>query len=108
MTAGHIPGIQNNEADFESRHFNDRSEWSLNKQVFDNLQDIFGKHDIDLFAARLNAKCDKYVSWQRDPKAQFVDAFSQSWADSYAYIFPPFSLIGRVLEKLRKEGVEQQ
>ena len=103
LTAGHVPGVQNIEADFESRHFNDRSEWSLNSHVFEKLQDIFGKPDIDLFASRLNTKCNRYVSWQRDPKAEFIDAFSQSWSGFHAYIFPPFSLIGRILQKLQHE-----
>lgn len=104
LTAGHVRGVDNDEADYESRHFNDRSEWSLDNRVFDKLQNVFGEHDIDLFASRLNAKCEKYVSWQRDPKAEFVDAFSQSWTHYCSYIFPPFSLIGRVLQKLKTEG----
>ena len=32
-----------------------------------------------LTCLQLNAKCDCYVAWQRDPQAEFIDAFSQSW-----------------------------
>ena len=103
LSASHLPGVDNVDADYESRHFNDRSEWSLNGNTFLKLTEIFGTPDIDLFASRLNTKCKCYVAWQRDPKAAFIDAFSRSWHDFYAYIFPPFSLIGRCLQKVQAE-----
>ena len=43
-----------------------------------------------------------HVSWHRDPHAEFIDVFSHSWKDTYWYIFPPFSLIGKCLQKLRQ------
>lgn len=104
ISASHLPGKDNVEADFESRHFNDRCEWSLHEGVFNRLVQIYGRPDLDLFASRLNAKCSRYVAWQRDPQAEFIDAFSKSWSDLYAYVFPPFSLIGRILQKLRSDG----
>lgn len=103
VSANHIPGIENTGADFASRNFNDRTEWSLNKQVFQAIEIEFGEMGIDLFASRLNAKCKQYVSWHRDPNAAYVDAFSRNWSDTYTYIFPPFSLIGRCLQKLQED-----
>ena len=103
VSATHIPGVENTVADYESRHFNDRGEWSLDSQVFQKIEAIFGKLEIDLFASRINTKCSKYVAWRRDPQAVFIDAFSRSWTDLYSYIFPPFSLIDRVLQKIRME-----
>ena len=103
VSATHIPGKENTVADYESRHFNDRGEWSLNIDVFQKLEIEFGAMEIDLFASRINAKCTKYVAWRRDPQALFIDAFSRSWSDFNSYIFPPFSLIGRVLQKIRAE-----
>lgn len=103
VSASHISGKQNTEADYESRHFNDRCEWSLNDTIFHKLTEIYGYPDIDLFASRLNAKCKRYAAWQRDPQAEFIDAFSKSWDDTYSYLFPPFSLIGRCLQKIRTE-----
>lgn len=104
LTAAHIPGVQNEVADFESRHFNDRGEWSLDEGTFNKLIVKLGVPEIDLFASRLNAKCIRYVSWQRDPQAEFIDAFSQAWTGYHAYIFPPFSVIGKVLQKIRQEN----
>jgi len=61
--------------------------------------------DIDLFATRLNFKTRRYVFWFPDPSAFSVDAFSLSWKDFKPYIFPPFSLIGRIIHKLKLEEV---
>ena len=63
ITAAHLPGKQNVEADERSRKFNDRTEWKLNKQEFEKLVDHFGLPEIDLFASRLNAQLDRYLSW---------------------------------------------
>ena len=103
LSAAHLPGVENVEADYESRHFNDRCEWSLHEGVFQRLIEVFGKPEIDLFASRLNATCTRFVAWQRDPHAEFIDAFSRDWSYFYAYVFPPFSLIGRTLQKIRAE-----
>ena len=56
---------------------------------------------IDLFASRVNAKTDCFVSWHPEPGAMAVDAFSISWANLKCYSFPPFSLLTQVLAKIR-------
>ncbi len=106
ISATHLPGTENVDADFESRHFNDRTEWSLNENIFTKIVKLFGAPDIDLFASRLNNKCDRYVSWHRDPHAEYVDAFSKSWHGIYSYIFPPFSLLGRCVQKIRQDKAQ--
>lgn len=63
--------------------------------------------DIDLFASRLNKQIYKYVSWFLDPMAVTSDAFSISWTDFKPYTFPPFSLIGRILQKLEEDKVRK-
>ena len=57
--------------------------------------------NIDLFAPRLNFQMSVYVSWFLDPGAWAVDAFSFRWREFKPYIFPPFSLLGRILTKLK-------
>ena len=53
-----------------------------------------------LFISRsVNHKLEKYVSRRADPKAMAIDAFSLTWANECYFIFPPFSLIGRILKK---------
>jgi len=60
LSASYIPGITNTKADFASRNFDDRSEWSLNTNVFDEIIKAFGSVDIDLFASRLNTVVDLF------------------------------------------------
>lgn len=55
---------------------------------------------IDLFASRVNKKCSRYISRDRDPEAFDIDAFTRSWSNFYFYAFPPFSLILKTLKKI--------
>ena len=59
LSAAHIPGTENPDADFQSRNFdiNKSSEWSLTEHIFQKMLNEFiefGKPDIDLFASRTN------------------------------------------------------
>ena len=97
ITASHVPGVKNTTADLRSRLFYDNKEWSLNERVAKPLFDHFGKPEIDLFASRVNSKCLKYASNKPDADAYHVNAFSLCCSNLNAYIFPPFSIVGRVL-----------
>ena len=61
--------------------------------------------DIDCFANRINTQLSKYISYRPDPNAYHVDAFSVSWKHFRCYLFPPFILIGRVLQKVQMENI---
>ncbi len=103
LSITHIPGIQNIEADAASRDlYNPRTEWSLQQSIFDQIMLEFGPVEIDLFASNLNNKLPRYVSWHRDPYSEHVDAFTLDWTDLNAYIFPPFSLFIRIVQKLHQ------
>ena len=106
ISAEHLPGIDNSNADYESRKFNDDTEWTLEKKYFDCIKNQFGDFSIDLFASRLNSQLERYVSWRPDPNAVYVDAFCHSWANFKFYAFPPFSQISRCLEKICREESE--
>ena len=106
LTAAHIPGVTNVEADRLSRKFHDGTEWALNDEVFDRICTQLVQPKIDLFASRLNKKLDNYVSWQPDPKAVAVDAFSLNWATQSFYAFPPFSLLTKIVQKVQEEAAE--
>jgi hypothetical protein len=103
LSAEHIPGVDNMAADWESRHVTDASDWQLNQDIFRQLQARLGTADVDLFASRLNHQIHRYVSWRSDPLAWATDAFQIRWTELNAYLFPPFSLIGRCLAKIRKD-----
>ena len=96
-----IPGSRNVLADALSRpHQLPSSEWSLNLEVFLSLRHRWPVQ-IDLFATSENRRCSIYFSPIRDPQSAGTDAFLQSWDGLQAYAFPPWSIIPRVLAKLR-------
>ena len=101
VTAVHLPGCTNIEADFESRTDRHQIERHLNPIVFQGITLQLGICDMDLFASRVNAQLDKYVSWKPDPGAFAVDAFTLDWSGFRAVCFPLFSLILRVLQKVK-------
>ena len=78
VSATHIPGILNVNADRESRSHLDSSDWKLCLAVLtlQALQNKWGPVDIDLFASRLTKQLPRFVSWKPDPLSEAVDAFS--------------------------------
>jgi hypothetical protein len=107
LSATHCPGVNNVEADRASRLFNDSTEWQLNPKLFTQICHSFGKPSVDLFASRLNFQLKPYCSWQPDPEAQEIDSFTIDWSTfNLVYIFPPFSLIARVLQKICQDQAD--
>ena len=107
LSAAHIPGTLNVIADKKSRSFDFEKEWMLSKPYFDELLLRFPDLGVgvDLFATRANSQLPQFVSWDPDPEAIAVDAFTLNWSKfDYVYIFPPFSVISRVLAKMRRDG----
>ena len=92
-------------ADFPSRDLNIHAKWVLPKQTFQAVCSTFSTLEIDLFAWRINTKLPKYFSWQPDPYATQVNAFSVNWSNIFCYAFPPFILLSRPLTKIRREEV---
>ena len=103
LSACHIPGSTNVDADTESRQINSLTEWSLNLDVFSDLDKLRGPFHIDMFASRLNFKVSSYVSCKPDPGAKYVNAFFMSWKEYYFYAFPPFSVLVACLEKIEQD-----
>ena len=92
-----------NPADEGSRLQNIDTEWELAQFAYDRIVKKFGKPDIDLFASRVNKKCNKYCSWERDPEAWVINALTINWKNFFWYAFPPFSLILKILRKVKEE-----
>ena len=105
LTAAHIPGKENIEADAESRIFSDQTEWKLCPTIFQQICNRFCTPDIDLFASRLNYQCEPYVAWRPDPNAKAIDAFCVDWGTfDNVYAFPPFSILTKVLQKFQEDN----
>lgn len=106
ISAVYVPG-KLNIADFYSRNFSDSTEWSLKIDIFERLCRHTFMPDIDLFVSRLNKRLPNFVSWFPEPGAYAVNAFSLSWSNMLPYIFPPFNLIGKVLNKIINDKVDR-
>ena len=103
--AFHVPGVENVCADSLSHKHESSLEWKLYHTVLTKwIAERYFAPDIDLFASRLNYQVGRYVSWKPDPGAWAVDAFFGS-SCLKPYLFPPFSLLGKVLQKLKMEEV---
>ena len=76
----------------------------MNLICFQNIVEKWGKPDIDMFASRLNNQVKAYCFWKPDPYSAFVDAFTVDWKQfKLIYMFPPFSLLGSCIQKIRLE-----
>jgi hypothetical protein len=104
LSCSHIQGKSNIEADSKSRLFNDQTEWKLKDTIFQKITEKWGIPDIDLIVSMLNFQIKKCCAWKLDPLASFIDAFTLNWIDfNSVYIFPPFSLLGSCVQKIRME-----
>ena len=105
ITCAHIPGVDNVIPDKESRKIYKQAEWMLDKDIYLHCVQRFSfSPTIDCFASRINTQHEHYASRRPDPFAKIVDAFSFNWATEKCYIFPPFSVVSRVLQKIRTDA----
>ena len=103
VTARHIPGVLNVEADLASRQFNPHTEWMLDTTIFKKITVCFFVPEIDLFASRLNHQVPLSMSRDPDPGSMAVDAFRQSWGRWRSSIHPPVVLLSRIIQKVRQD-----
>ena len=108
LSVVHIPGKANIRADIESRRkYSSSSEWMINTQtLLSFFEQLSVQPNIDLFASRLNYQLDCFVSFKPDPYSYAIDAFTLDWGKYDFYIFPPFSLVSRVLSKIQMDHAE--
>ena len=64
---------------------------------------LLGSCQVDLFATRLNHQLPCYISWCPDPFTTSTDAFHGKWTGFLGYAFPLFALVGKCLQKVRRE-----
>ena len=101
--ASYIRSVDNKIADAESRKLEPEAEHELASYAYKCIVENMDKPEMDLFATRANCKCTKYVSWFKDPFASAIDAFTQDRSFFYFYAFPPFSIILKVLRKIKND-----
>ena len=96
----YISSSRNKVADKESRKLRDNLEWSLKEKFFEKIVGNFGPVTIDLFASRVNCKVNRYYSYNVEPEAIGIDAFSYRWSNYFFYVFLPFAIILKVWSKI--------
>lgn len=103
LTCLHIPGVSNL-AEEQLHKFQGELEWSLNSDMFSKICQLWVEPSIDIFATRLNAKVLQFCCWNPDLDAKFIDCYTINWSDfNSVYIFCPFSLLGRSVQKIRMD-----
>ena len=65
ITAAHIPGILNVEADQESRKPELRTEWKLHESIFNYIKKYLDFcPSVDLFASKINAQLPRFFAYR--------------------------------------------
>lgn len=101
LSATHLPGKENTEADYESRKHEVHTEWKLNESIFHFIcEELQFSPQIDLFATRINTQLQTFVSYRPDPDCFAVNAFLLNWGKEKFYAFPPFACLGKTLQKI--------
>ena len=107
LSAFHLAGSLNIRADALSRQkLNPDMEWTLNMEIFMRIMSVCGLCDVDMFASKKNNRLPCYVSYLPDKDAVAINVFSIRWNEHYSYLFPPFSCIGSVLQKIEQDEAE--
>ena len=105
LSIAYIPGQDNINADIASRLLCERTQWTLETNVFTAITQELGMPDVDAFASRLNNQVKVYYSYTPDPHCTHVDAFVIDWLPELLfYSFPPFSCVGRTIDKISRDG----
>ena len=102
VRARHIPGCLNVLADHLSRPNQPMpTEWSLHPEIVERIFRVWGTPEINMFATPSNSHLPRFMSPIPKPRALAVDALSQDWQGRSMYMFPPFPLLSKVIQKLR-------
>ena len=75
------------------------AEWMLKSKWSYLLSHEFDTPEIDLFASMVNKQLDIYASSKPDPSNAIIGAQPISRSNKFVYIFPPFSMMWRMLWK---------
>ncbi|MPC76382.1 hypothetical protein E2C01_070792 [Portunus trituberculatus] len=90
LSAVHVPGRDNVWANVLSSSDTSSVEWSLNPDVFTNLEELFGLPKLDLFATSENHQLQQYITRSVVMATGGLDSFLMDWNTwGFVYLFPP-------------------
>ena len=106
LSAIHIPGIVNKTPDGLPCQKLESTEWMLDSSVFRQIVAVYQQPQVDLFASHHDHQLPNYFSWIPDPQAMGTDAFSIPWKFNLCYLFPPFPLIQKCIQKIKGDQTD--
>ena len=80
-----------------------RSDWHFATWVLEAVFELWGEPTVDRFAQPHDAVCARYNTPYPHPGAEATDAWTQAWGGEFNWLNPPWSMVGRVVDRLRKE-----
>ena len=89
------------------RHRPIPTEWSLHPEIVKRIFRFWGAPEVDMFATLSNSHLPRFMSPVPEPRAPAVDALSQDWQGRSMYMFPPFPLLSKVVQKLLSTQVAE-
>jgi hypothetical protein len=95
-----LEGEKNVLADRLSRIELNTAEWQLNREVFKELDCLWGPHSVDYFASRTNTLLPRFASWNVDERATYIDGLRHLKARENGFAHPPVAIIHKVLQGL--------
>ena len=74
--------------------------WAPVLQIVNRIFRFWGTPLVDMFTTASNTHLPWFMSLIPEPRALVVDALSQNWQGRSMYMFPPFILLNKVIQKL--------
>jgi hypothetical protein len=95
----------NDWADARSREF-DMSDWEISDAVWRLIDQRWGPHTWDRFAAVTNTRCSKFTARFYQPGCHWPDSLTQDWSGENNYACPPETLLLQALRKVEQSDAE--
>lgn len=78
----------------------DMDDWSIDDEIFEHFEKMWGVHTVDRFATHYNKKCVRFNSKYWCTNTECVDAFNACWRGENHWLVPPPNLITKAINKL--------
>ena len=106
ISARHLPGTLNIEADALSR-YESPYEWQIHPVIFQYIDKLWGPHTFDRFASLTNRQLPLYNSLLHDPETSGIDALAQkNWNQHLNWVNPPFFILGKVIDLIIQQNAQ--
>ncbi len=79
-------------------------DWMLRRELYQQLEDRWGPHLVDLFASNANNQRERFYSLHWCRGSAGVNDFASYWGCGPVWISCPYRLLDRVWRKLRGDG----